>query len=52
MNRRQVNRWVSALSLSLFAFTAVPAMAADEAPDALIQRVSTEVLPSSKPTKR
>ena len=44
MNRRQVNRWVSALSLSLFAFPAVPAMAADEAPDALIQRVSTEVL--------
>ncbi len=51
MNRRQVNRWVSALSLSLFAFTAVPAMAADEAPDALIQRVSTEVLAIIKADK-
>ncbi len=51
MNRRQVNRWVSALSLSLFAFTAVPAMAADEAPDAFIQRVSTEVLAIIKADK-
>lgn len=51
MNRRLVNRWVSALSLSLFAFTAVPAMAADEAPDALIQRVSTEVLAIIKADK-
>lgn len=51
MNRRQVNRWVSALSLSLFAFTAVPTMAADEAPDALIQRVSTEVLAIIKADK-
>ena len=51
MNRRQVNRWVSALSLSLFALTAMPAMAADEAPDALIQRVSTEVLAIIKADK-
>ena len=51
MNRRQVNRWVSALSLSLFAHTAIPAMAADEAPDALIQRVSTEVLAIIKADK-
>ena len=51
MNRRQVNRWVSALSLSLFALTAIPAMAADEAPDALIQRVSTEVLAIIKADK-
>lgn len=51
MNRRQVNRWVSALSLSLFTLTAMPAMAADEAPDALIQRVSTEVLAIIKADK-
>ena len=51
MNRRQVNRWVSALSLSLFALAAMPAMAADEAPDALIQRVSTEVLAIIKADK-
>ena len=51
MNRRLVNRWVSALSLSLFALTAMPAMAADEAPDALIQRVSTEVLAIIKADK-
>ena len=51
MNRRQVNRWVSALSLSLFAFTAVPAMAADEAPDAMIQPVSTEGLAIIKADK-
>lgn len=51
MNRRQVNRWVSLLSLSLFALTAVPARAADEAPDALIQRVSTEVLAIIKTDK-
>lgn len=51
MNRRQLNRWVSVLSLSLFALTAVPARAADEAPDALIQRVSSEVLASIKGDK-
>lgn len=51
MNRRQINRWVSLLSLSLFALTAVPARAADEAPDALIQRVSAEVLDSIKGDK-
>ena len=51
MNRRQLNRWVSLLSLSLFALTAVPARAADEAPDALIQRVSSEVLANIKGDK-
>ena len=51
MNRRQLNRWVSVLSLSLFALTAGPARAADEAPDALIQRVSSEVLASIKGDK-
>lgn len=51
MNRRQLNRWVSLLSLSLFALTAVPARAADEAPDALIKRVSTEVLTAIKADK-
>jgi phospholipid transport system substrate-binding protein len=51
MNRRLVNRWVSLLSLSFFALTAVPALAADEAPDALIQRVSTEVLAIIKTDK-
>lgn len=51
MNRRQLTRWVSVLSLSLFALTTVPAIAADEAPDALIQRVSTEVLAIIKTDK-
>lgn len=51
MNRRQLNRWISLVSLSLFALTAVPARAADEAPDALIQRVSTEVLSIIKADK-
>ncbi len=51
MNRRQLNRWVSLLSLSLFALTVVPAQAADEAPDALIKRVSSEVLDTIKGDK-
>lgn len=51
MNRRQLNRLISLLSLSLFAMTAVPSLAADEAPDALIQRVSTEVLAIIKTDK-
>ena len=51
MNRRQVNRWVSALSVGLFGLAAMPAMAADEAPDEWIQRVSTEVLAIIKADK-
>ena len=51
MNRRQLNRWISLISLSLFSLTSVPALAADEAPDALIQRVSTEVLSIIKTDK-
>jgi phospholipid transport system substrate-binding protein len=51
MNRRQLNRWLTLVSLSLFAVTAVPARAADEAPDALIQRVSAEVLAIIKADK-
>ena len=51
MNRRQLNRWLTTLSLSLFALLALPARAADEAPDALIQRVSAEVLAIIKADK-
>ena len=51
MNRRQLNRWISLISLSLFSLTSVPALAADEAPDALIQRISTEVLSIIKTDK-
>jgi phospholipid transport system substrate-binding protein len=51
MNRRLLNRWLTLVSLSLFAVTAVPARAADEAPDALIQRVSAEVLAIIKADK-
>lgn len=51
MNRRQLNRWLSVLSLSLLALSAATVHAADEAPDALIQRVSTEVLSIIKADK-
>ena len=51
MNRRQLNRGLTMLSLSLFALTALPARAAEEGPDALIQRVSTEVLAIIKADK-
>jgi phospholipid transport system substrate-binding protein len=51
MNRRLLNRWLTLVSLSLFAVTVVPARAADEAPDALIQRVSAEVLAIIKADK-
>jgi phospholipid transport system substrate-binding protein len=51
MNRRLLNRWLTLVSLSLFAVTAVPARAADEAPDALIQRVSADVLAIIKADK-
>ncbi len=51
MNRRQLNRWLTTLSLSLFTLLALPARAADEAPDVLIQRVSAEVLAVIKTDK-
>jgi phospholipid transport system substrate-binding protein len=51
MNRRQLNRWLTTLSLSLFALAALPVLAADEAPDALIQRVSADVLATIKADK-
>lgn len=51
MNRRLLNGWMLALSCGLMALTAMPARAADEAPDALIKRLSTEVLDSIRGDK-
>jgi phospholipid transport system substrate-binding protein len=51
MNRRQLNLWLTTFSWSLFALTAMPVRAAEEAPDALIQRVSAEVLAIIKADK-
>ena len=51
MNRRILNVWVAVLSCGLMALAAFPASAADEAPDALIKRLSTEVLDSIRGDK-
>ena len=51
MNRRLLNGWMAALSCVLMALTAMPARAADEAPDALIKRLSIEVLDSIRGDK-
>ena len=51
MNRRILNVWVAALSCGLMTLTVLPARAADEAPDALIKRLSTEVLDTIRADK-
>ncbi|WP_082497667.1 ABC transporter substrate-binding protein [Pseudorhodoferax sp. Leaf267] len=51
MNRRNLARWASAASLVLAQLATGVAMAADEAPDALIKRLSTEVLDAIKADK-
>ncbi len=48
MNRRVLYRWVMALACGMVAVVAQPALAADEAADALIKRLSSEVLASIK----
>lgn len=44
MNRRFLNRWLAVWAMSLSTVLVLPARAADEAPDALIERVTNEVL--------
>lgn len=51
MHRRSLNFFLSLLFGSLVSMTSAPAMAADEAPDALVKRLSTEVLDSIKSDK-
>lgn len=51
MNRRILNIWVAALSCGLMTLTVLPVRAADEAPDVLIKRLSTEVLDSIRADK-
>jgi phospholipid transport system substrate-binding protein len=51
MNRRILNVWIALMSCGLMALTALPANAADEAPDALVKRLSTEVLDSIRADK-
>lgn len=51
MNRRQLARWAGMASLVLAQGVAGLAFAADEAPDALITRLSTEVLDAIKADK-
>lgn len=51
MKRRLLNQMVAALLLSAPAWLALPAHAADEAPDAFIKRLSSEVLDGIKADK-
>jgi phospholipid transport system substrate-binding protein len=51
MNRRYVSRLLAALVLTTTSLFALPASAADEAADALVKRLSTEVLDSIKADK-
>ena len=44
MKRRFLNQWLLALTASLSLFMSVPLHAADEAPDALIERLTKEAL--------
>jgi phospholipid transport system substrate-binding protein len=48
MNRRRLTRWLTVLLMSTSNLLALPALAADEAANALITRLSTEVLGSIK----
>jgi phospholipid transport system substrate-binding protein len=51
MNRRFMNRFFAALMLGVCALAVVPALAADEAADALIQRLSSDVLDNIRTDK-
>ncbi len=51
MNRRFLSRLLTVLVVSASGLLALPASAADEAPDALIKRLSTDVLDSIKADK-
>ena len=51
MQRRFVNRWFALVLASTAYLSVVPALAADEAPDVLIKRLSTDVLNSIKGDK-
>ena len=51
MNRRDVYRFLSGLALSGIAFLGTPARAADEAPDQMIKRLSTEMLDTIRADK-
>jgi phospholipid transport system substrate-binding protein len=44
MKKRLFNQWLLALTASLFVLVAMPVQAADEAPDALINRLTKEAL--------
>ena len=51
MKRRSLNQWLAALVVSAPAWLTLPAHAADEAPDAFIKRLSTDVLNGMKADK-
>lgn len=53
MNRRTLNRFVSALALSFTALLGIPSIAhaADEAPDVMIQRLTSDVLTTIRADK-
>ena len=51
MKRRSLNQWLAAIVVSAPAWLALPAHAADEAPDAVIKRLSTDVLNGMKADK-
>ena len=51
MKRRSLNQWLAAIVVSAPAWLTLPAHAADEAPDAFIKRLSTDVLNGMKADK-
>ena len=51
MNRRFLGRWTATLACALALGAVLPAHAADEAPDVLIQRLSAEVLDALRADK-
>jgi len=51
MLRRSFNRWLVGLSVGILALGSIPVFAADEAADAMIQRLSTDVLNTIKADK-
>ena len=51
MKRRSLNQWLAALVVAAPAWLTLPAYAADEAPDAFIKRLSTDVLNGMKADK-
>lgn len=51
MKRRSLNQWLAALVVGAPAWLTLPAHAADEAPDAFIKRLSTDVLSGMKADK-